>query len=110
MDRVSGGGMALVDIDRSPLALGAARILPSILVPSSRPWLAHDGVTSVRRAYTRPELSLILDCAGVISRYHVYRLPVIHPGRLIINAIYPSGGKIGSGSIRRSLLVGGIVH
>jgi len=90
LDRVSSGGLILVDLNRSPLALLAARLLFPLLLREGRRFVVHDGSLSVRRAYTRPELKELLQQAGLAKRYQVSPLPVHHPQRDILNLIRPA--------------------
>lgn len=89
LDRVSGGGMVVVDLDRSLAGLLASRLLAPFRVLPGCAFLVHDGLVSVRRAYTRRELRALLEACGLERRYRVSRVPTLHPLRLVANAIHP---------------------
>ncbi len=90
LDRVSGGGMAIVDIRRSPLSLLGLPPLALAAAPSGgRRFALHDTVATVRRSYTVPELRALLTDAGLRSGYRAGFLPVWHPQRMFISAIWP---------------------
>jgi len=90
LDRVSGGGALVFDIDRSFLGLLSIPAVVSLLAPRSFPYCASDGITSVRRAFTARELEELLDDAGLRWKYRVGPLPTPHPQRWITNAILPA--------------------
>ncbi len=89
LDRVSGGGLVVVDIDRNILGLTLLPVIVTMLAPGAFPYVVHDGVVSVRRAYTRRELRTLLDRTGLGGRYRVAPLPTRHPQRFVANAILP---------------------
>jgi ubiquinone/menaquinone biosynthesis C-methylase UbiE len=93
LDRVSRGGMMVVDATRSLLALLAVPTLATLLAPrGGRRFARFDAKTTVRRAYTAAEMRLLVREAGLSDRYHVGPLPTRHPERLIANAIWPRHG------------------
>ena len=90
LDRVSGGGALVFDIDRSLLGLISIPAVVSLLAPRCFPYCARDGIASVRRAFTVSELERLLDDAGLRWKYRVGPLPTPHPQRWITNAILPA--------------------
>jgi ubiquinone/menaquinone biosynthesis C-methylase UbiE len=69
LDRVSRRGWVVADLERHPLAYGAARLLARTLWRN--PITRHDGPLSVRRAYRAAEAAELVRAAGV--RAGVYR-------------------------------------
>lgn len=94
LDRVSGGGMILVDATRRRLALAAVPTMATLLAPrGGHRFARHDAIATVRRAYTTPELKQLVDDAGLGHRYQVGPLPTRHPERLIAQAVWPTRQK-----------------
>lgn len=90
LDRVSDGGMVVIDIRRNVFGLGSLPPLALLLAPmSGRAFAVHDTVTSIRRAYTIPELRALLGEAGLADRYEVGPLPGLNPQRLVAAAVTP---------------------
>ena len=89
LDRVSNGGMVMVDIARNAFGLAFGRVAYGFVDPGGARYTQHDGLASVRRAYNVRELELFLEWVGIRDRYHVGALPTWHPQRLIANAIWP---------------------
>jgi len=90
MDRVSGGGMMIIDVRRSPLSLFGLPPFAFAMAPAGAARFAlHDTVTTVRRSYTIPELRALLDGVGLRDRYRAGPLPGLHPQRMVISAIRP---------------------
>lgn len=90
LDRVSDGGMVIIDITRNLFGLGALPPLAFLVAPMrGRAFAVHDTLTSIRRAYTEVELRSLLRVAGLDGRYHVGPLPGVNPQRLVTSAITP---------------------
>lgn len=89
MDRVSGGGMMIIDIRRSLLALVLAPLSLVTAPNGGGRYALHDTVATVRRSYTEPELRALLDDVGLGDGYRVGPLPVLHPQRMLVSAIRP---------------------
>jgi len=89
LDRVSGGGLVVVDIARRVTGLAFVRVAYGLTTGETARYGHHDGTASVRRAYSVRELELLLEWVGIRERYHVGPLPTWHPQRLIANAIWP---------------------
>ena len=89
LDRVSGGGLVVVDIARNLAGLAFGRVVYGALDRDGARFAYHDGMASVRRGYTARELELLLEWVGIRDRYRVGALPTWHPQRLIANAIWP---------------------
>ena len=53
LDRVSGGGLIVVDLRRGALAYGSAAVLYPIAGRVGHPYVTHDGLLSVRRSLPR---------------------------------------------------------
>lgn len=91
LDRVSRGGMILIDATRHILALAAVPTMATLLAPrGGRRFARHDAIATVRRAYTTSELRQLVDDSGLSHRYQVGPLPTRHPERLIAQAIWPT--------------------
>lgn len=94
LDRVSDGGMMVVDSTRRVLALAAVPTLAVLLAPhGGRRFARHDAAATVRRSYTADELRRLVRDAGLSDRYGVGPLPTRHPERLIVNAIWPTSSR-----------------
>lgn len=94
LDRVSDGGMIIIDIRRNLIGLGSLPPLAFLVAPTrGRAFAVHDTVTSIRRAYTIPELRSLLAEAGLGDRYRVGPLPGLNPQRLVAAAIMPRDGQ-----------------
>ncbi len=89
LDRVSNGGMVMVDIARKGFGLAFGHLVYGFMDPGGARYTHHEGLASVRRAYNVRELELFLEWVGIRDRYHVGALPTWHPQRLIANAIWP---------------------
>lgn len=90
LDRVSGGGMVIIDIRRSALSLIGLAPLAFIMAPTGGAQFAlHDTVATVRRSYTMPELRALLADVDLGDRYKVGPLPVCHPQRMFTSVIRP---------------------
>lgn len=90
LDRVSGGGMMIIDTRRSLLSLVGMAPLAFVMAPNGGGRFAlHDTVATVRRSYTEAELRTLLDDVGLGDRYQVGQLPVRNPQRMVISAIRP---------------------
>lgn len=89
LDRVSGGGLVVVDIARTVMGLAFGKLVYGFLDPGGARYTQHEGLASVRRAYNVRELELLLEWVGIRDRYHVGPLPTWHPQRTIANAIWP---------------------
>jgi ubiquinone/menaquinone biosynthesis C-methylase UbiE len=63
MTRLSSAGIVVNDLHRHPLALAGITLLSKLLKAS--PMVQHDGPLSVRRAFTKDELSRIGAAAGL---------------------------------------------
>lgn len=90
LDRVSDGGMIVMDVRRNLIGLGGLPPLAFLVAPArGRAFAVHDTVTSVRRAYTVGELRGLLDQAKLSHRYRVGSLPGWNPQRLVAVVIRP---------------------
>ena len=90
LDRVSDGGMTIIDVRRSLFCMGTLPPLAFLVAPArGRAFAVHDTVTTVRRAYTIPELRYLLDEAGIASRYRIGPLPGWNPLRFVAAAVTP---------------------
>jgi len=90
LDRVSSGGMVVLDPMRRWLALAVMPLMATVLAPSAaRRFAFHDALATVRRSYTRAELRQLVKACDLDGRYRVGALPTLHPERFIAQAIWP---------------------
>lgn len=90
LDRVSGGGMVIIDPARRLLGLAVVPALATLLARrGGRRFARHDAIATVRRAYGTSELRRMVDGAGLGDRYRVGPMPTWHPERLIVHAVWP---------------------
>ncbi len=94
LDRVSNGGMIVVDTSRNRFARAVVPILATLVAPrSGRRFARHDSIATILRSYTKTELGQLLTVAGIGDRYRVGGLPTWHPQRLVANAIVPNNHR-----------------
>jgi len=94
LDRVSSGGMVVLDPMRRVLALAVMPLMATMLAPSgARRFAFHDAHATVRRSYTPTELRHVVRDCELDDRYQVGALPTLHPERFIAQAIWPRGPR-----------------
>lgn len=89
MDRVSAGGLVVVDLLRGWMSWVGANISIRVFARDSGAFGVHDTQASVRRGYTVHELGLLLEWIGLRKKYNVGKLPTLHPQRMLAGAIWP---------------------
>lgn len=90
LDRVSGGGLVLVDISRNRFNLAALPVLTATVGRVGGRYAVHDTIASIRRGYTAQELTVLALAVGLGGRYRIGRMPTWHPQRFVANAIWPA--------------------